>query len=66
MTATVQPFACSCRSATVPVDLAVGYAISLSELVEIEYLDLDAAKEVARAWLFDNANEFFRLDLAVA
>ena len=38
-------------------------AIALSEMVEMEYLDLDEAKEVARAWLFDNANEFFRLGL---
>ena len=38
-------------------------AIALSELVEMEYLDLDGAKQVARAWLFDNANEFFRLGL---
>ena len=38
-------------------------AIALSELVEMEYLDLDGAKEVARAWLFDNANEFFRLGM---
>jgi hypothetical protein len=38
-------------------------AIALSELVEMEYLDLDGAREVARAWLFDNPNEFFRLGL---
>jgi len=38
-------------------------AIALSELVEMEYVDLDEAKEVAKAWLFDNANEFFRLGL---
>ena len=36
-------------------------AIALSELVEMEYLDLDGAKEVAHAWLFGNANEFFGL-----
>ena len=36
-------------------------AIALSDMVELEYLGLDEAKEVARAWLFDNANEFFRL-----
>jgi len=38
-------------------------AIALSELVEMEYLDLDGAREVAHAWLFGNANEFFRLGL---
>lgn len=38
-------------------------AIALSEMVEIEYLGLDDAKEVAHAWLFDNANRFFRLGL---
>lgn len=38
-------------------------AMALAELVEIDYLDLDAAREVARAWLFDNPNAFFRLGL---
>ncbi len=38
-------------------------AIGLSEMVEMEYLDLDEAKEVARMWLFDNANEFFKLGI---
>ncbi len=38
-------------------------AIALSDMVEIDYLGLDDAKEVARAWLFDNANAFFRLGL---
>ena len=36
-------------------------AIALSEMVDMEYLHLDDAKEVARAWQFDNANAFFRL-----
>ena len=36
-------------------------AIALSELVDMDYLGLDDAKEVASAWLFGNANEFFRL-----
>jgi len=36
-------------------------AIALSDLVEMEYLGLDDAKEIARAWMFDNANAFFRL-----
>ena len=38
-------------------------AMALADMVEIEYLDLDEAKEVAHAWLFGNANEFFRLGL---
>lgn len=38
-------------------------AIALSDLVEIDYLSLDEAKEVAYAWLFANANAFFRLGL---
>ncbi|NCO33758.1 MAG: hypothetical protein AUJ92_05940 [Armatimonadetes bacterium CG2_30_59_28] len=38
-------------------------AIALAEMVEMEYLSLDEAKEVAHAWLFGNANEFFRLGL---
>ncbi|NIA15186.1 MAG: amidohydrolase family protein [Nitrospiraceae bacterium] len=38
-------------------------AIALSEMVDMQYLDLDEAKEVAHAWLFDNANTFFRLGL---
>jgi hypothetical protein len=36
-------------------------AIALAELVEAEWFGLDEAKEIARAWLFGNANEFFRL-----
>jgi len=31
--------------------------------VEIDYLNLDEAQEVAYAWLFGNANVFFRLGL---
>jgi len=38
-------------------------AIALSDMVEMEYLGLDEAKEVAYAWLFGNANEFYRLGL---
>jgi hypothetical protein len=38
-------------------------AIALSDMVEMQYLDLDEAKEVAYAWLFGNANKFFRLGL---
>jgi hypothetical protein len=38
-------------------------AIALADMVEMEYLGLDDAKEVAKAWLFDSPNEFFRLGL---
>jgi hypothetical protein len=38
-------------------------AIALADLVEMEYLGLDEAKEISYAWLFGNANEFFRLGL---
>jgi uncharacterized protein len=38
-------------------------AIALSEMVAMDYLGLDEAKEVAYAWLFGNANAFFRLGL---
>lgn len=38
-------------------------AIALSDMVELDYLDLDEAKEVAYGWLFENANEFFRLGM---
>jgi predicted TIM-barrel fold metal-dependent hydrolase len=36
-------------------------AIGLAEMVELDYIDLDDAKGIAHAWLFDNPNEFFRL-----
>jgi len=38
-------------------------AVALAEMVDADYLGLNEAKEVAQAWLFDNANEFFRLQL---
>ncbi len=38
-------------------------AIALAEMVEIDYLSLDDAKEVARSWMFDNPNTFFKLGL---
>jgi len=38
-------------------------AIALSDMVDIGYLGLDEAKQVARDWLFENANAFFRLGL---
>ena len=40
-------------------------AIALSDMVEIEYLSLDEAKQVGYDWLFANANKFFRLNLQV-
>jgi hypothetical protein len=36
-------------------------AIALSNLVEMEYLGLEDAQEIAWGWLFGNANEFFKL-----
>jgi predicted TIM-barrel fold metal-dependent hydrolase len=38
-------------------------AVALSDMIDREYLDLDEAKQVARMWLFDNPNEFYRLGL---
>jgi len=38
-------------------------AIALSDLIDLDWLDLDDAKQIARMWLFENANEFFRLGL---
>jgi hypothetical protein len=38
-------------------------AIALARMVDLDYLGLDDAKEVAYAWLFGNANQFFRLGL---
>jgi hypothetical protein len=40
-------------------------AIALSDLVEIDYLGFEDAQEVARSWMFDNANDYFRLGLAI-
>ncbi len=51
-------------SAWAHADLAKdNLAIALSNLVEMEYFGLDDAKEIARAWLFDNANQFFKLGI---
>jgi uncharacterized protein len=36
-------------------------AMALADLVEIEYLGLDDAKELAYAWMFRNPNQFFKL-----
>lgn len=41
-------------------------AVALAEMVETDYLNLEEAKAVARGWLFDNANEFFKLNLTAA
>ncbi len=38
-------------------------AIALADSVEADYIDLDEAKSIARAWLFDNPNRFYRLGL---
>ncbi len=38
-------------------------AAALSDMVELGYLGVDEAKEVAYAWLFNNASEFYRLEL---
>jgi len=38
-------------------------AIALSDMVEMEYLSFDEAKQVGYDWLFGNANKFFRLNL---
>ncbi|MHB9034884.1 MAG: amidohydrolase family protein [Anaerolineae bacterium] len=38
-------------------------AIALADMVEMEYLGIDEAKEVAYDWLFGNANRTFRLGL---
>lgn len=37
-------------------------AIALSDMVELEYLSLDEANEIAYTSLFSNANEFHRLE----
>lgn len=38
-------------------------AMALAEMVEIDYIDIDDAKNIAQMWLFDNPNEFFKLGL---
>ena len=38
-------------------------AIALSDMVEMEYLSIDEAKQVGYDWVFGNANKFFRLNL---
>ena len=38
-------------------------AIALSEMVDMDYLGLQDAKEVGYAWFFANPNEYFRLGL---
>jgi predicted TIM-barrel fold metal-dependent hydrolase len=54
--------AATMTSAWAHADLARdNISIALANLVEMDYLCLDEAKEIAYAWLFGNANEFFRL-----
>jgi predicted TIM-barrel fold metal-dependent hydrolase len=38
-------------------------AIALSNLVEIEYLSINEAQTIAVRWLYQNPNEFFKLEL---
>ena len=38
-------------------------AIVFSDLIEMEYLSFDEAKQVGYDWLFGNANKFFRLNI---
>ncbi len=38
-------------------------SIALTDMIDAEYIDMDDAKEIARMWLRDNANEFFSLGL---
>jgi predicted TIM-barrel fold metal-dependent hydrolase len=38
-------------------------SMALANLVEMEYLCQDEAKEIAHGWLFDNPNQFFKLGL---
>jgi hypothetical protein len=38
-------------------------AMALADLVDIDYLGMDDAREIARNWLFDNPNQFFKLGL---
>jgi len=38
-------------------------AIALADMVEIDYLNLNDARKIGQAWLFDNPNEFFKLGL---
>jgi predicted TIM-barrel fold metal-dependent hydrolase len=36
-------------------------AVALSQMVDMEYLSLDEAKQVAREWLYENPKAFYRL-----
>jgi predicted TIM-barrel fold metal-dependent hydrolase len=38
-------------------------AAALAEMVDDDWLDMDEARQVAADWLFNNANEFYRLGL---
>ena len=39
-------------------------AMALTDLMDIDYLDMDDAKEIASDWLFNNPNRFFKLGLS--
>lgn len=41
-------------------------ATALAEMVQADYIGLDDARQVARMWLFDNPNEFFKLGVPFA
>ncbi len=46
------------------VQIAVeNMAIALSDMIDSDFIDLDDAKSIAKAWLFDNPNRFYRLGL---
>jgi hypothetical protein len=38
-------------------------AVALADMIDLDYISLDDAKEVAKGWLFDNPNEFFKLGI---
>ncbi len=38
-------------------------AAALTECILDNTIDLDDAKEIGKAWLYNNANDFFRLGL---
>ncbi len=41
-------------------------ASALAELVDTDFIDLDAAREIAIAWLYNNPREYFRLPIDAA
>ncbi len=36
-------------------------AIALAEMIDMQYIDIGDAKEIAKNWLYDNPKEFFKL-----